>query len=156
MAKIWEPINCQLSQWVRVGGGKEATPSVAITDSQSVQIGSTQSEPQAVGCDGGKRVKGRKRHILVDTWGLLLVVVVTAANIAEREGAKLVLAKSQSHYPRLFKILADAGYDCRVEAIDDRFGDRIRQLNVAQLENLDEAVLDFTSLADSEAWLSHS
>jgi hypothetical protein len=39
--------------------------------SQSVQIGSTQSEPQAVGCDGGKKVKGRKRHILVDTWGLL-------------------------------------------------------------------------------------
>ena len=59
-----------------------------------MQIGSTQSEPQAVGCDGGKKVKGRKRHILVDTWGLLMVVVVTAANIAEREGAKLVLAKS--------------------------------------------------------------
>jgi transposase len=73
--------------------------------------GSTQSEPQAVDCDGGKKVKGRKRHILVDTWGLLMVVVVTAANIAEREGAKLVLAKSQSYYPRLFKILADAGYD---------------------------------------------
>jgi transposase len=109
--KIWEPINRQFSQWVRVSGGKEATPSVAVTDSQSVQIGSTQSEPQAVGCDGGKKVKGRKRHILVDTWGLLMVVVVTAANIAEREGAKLVLAKSQSHYPRLFKILADAGYD---------------------------------------------
>jgi hypothetical protein len=48
-------------------------------DSQSVQIGSTQSEPEAVGYDGGKKVKGRKRHILVDTWGLLMVVVVTAA-----------------------------------------------------------------------------
>jgi hypothetical protein len=78
---------------VRVSGGKEATPSVAITDSQSVQIGSTQSEPQAVGCDGGKRVKGRKRHILVDTWGLLMVVGVTAAHIAKPEGAKLVFAK---------------------------------------------------------------
>ena len=85
-------------QWVRVSRGKEATPSVAITNSQSVRIGSTQSEPQAVGCDAGKKVKGRKQHILVDTWGLLMVVVVTAANIAEREGAKLVLAKSQSHY----------------------------------------------------------
>ena len=95
---IWAPINRQLSQWVRVSGGKEATPYVAITNSQSVQIGSTQSKPQAVGCDAGKKVKGRKRHILVDTWGLLMVVVVTAANIAEREGAKLVLAKSQSHY----------------------------------------------------------
>ena len=65
--KIWEPLNRQFNQWVRVSGGKDATPSVAITDSQSVQIGSTQSEPQAVGCDGGKKVKGRKRHILVDT-----------------------------------------------------------------------------------------
>ena len=64
IAKIWAPINRQLNQWVRVSGGKEATPSVVITDSQSVQIGSTQSEPQAVGCDGGKKVKGRKRHIL--------------------------------------------------------------------------------------------
>ena len=95
---IWAPINRQLSQWVRVSGGKEATPSMAITNSQSVQIDSIQSESQAVGCDAGKKVKGRKRHILVDTWGLLMVVVVTAANIAEREGAKLVLAKSQSYY----------------------------------------------------------
>jgi putative transposase len=67
--KIWEPINRQFSQWVRVSGGKEATSSMAITDSQSVQIGSTQSEPQAVGCDGGKKVKGRKRHILVELGG---------------------------------------------------------------------------------------
>jgi transposase len=111
MEKIWEPINRQFNQWVRVSGGKDATPSVGIVDSQSVQISSTQSEPQAVGCDGGKKVKGRKRQILVDTWGLLMVVVVTAANMAEREGAKLVLAKSHSHYPRLFKILADAGDD---------------------------------------------
>ena len=109
--KIWEPINRTFNQWVRVSGGKEATPSVAITDSQSVQISSTQSEPQSVGCDAGKKVKGRKRHILVDTWGLLMVVVVTAANLGERDGAKLVLAKLQQYYPRLFKILADAGYD---------------------------------------------
>jgi hypothetical protein len=53
--KIWEPINRQFNQWVRVSGGKDATPSVAIIDSQSVQISSTQSEPQAVGCDGGKK-----------------------------------------------------------------------------------------------------
>ena len=67
IAQIWEPINRQFNQWVIVSGGKEATPSMAITDSQrrgwtatqSVQIGSTQSEPQAVGCDGGKKVKGR-------------------------------------------------------------------------------------------------
>jgi putative transposase len=111
MVQIWEPINRQFNQWVRVSGGKEATPSMAIVDSQSVQIGSTHSEPQAVGSDCGKKVKGHKQHILVDTWGLLMVVVVIAANLAEREGAKLILAKSQTHDPRLFKILADAGDD---------------------------------------------
>ena len=58
----------------RWGGGSSHVryASMAITDSQSVQIGSTQSKPQAVGCDGGKKVKGRKRHILLDTWGLLM------------------------------------------------------------------------------------
>ena len=59
----------------------------------------------------GKRLMDARRQILVDTWGLLMVVVVTAANMAEREGAKSILVKSQTHYPRLFKILADARYD---------------------------------------------
>ena len=75
---IWAPINRQLSQWVRISGGKEATPSMAITNSQSVQIGSTQLEPQAVGCatlDGRRtfgwfnwsRCQSKDYEILTDT-----------------------------------------------------------------------------------------
>jgi transposase len=101
----------QIDRRTQLSGAQWKSENIPIVDSQSVQIGSTPSSPQAVGCDGGKKVKGRKRHILVDTWGLLMVVVVRAANLAEREGAKLILAKSQTNYPRLFKVLADAGYD---------------------------------------------
>jgi putative transposase len=55
-------------------------------------------------------VKGRKRHILVDTIGLLLTVVVHAANIQDRDGAKWVLEKARGKFPRLARIWADGGY----------------------------------------------
>ena len=62
------------------------------------------------GYDAGKRVTGRKRHIVVDTMGLLRAEVVHAANIQDRDGAKLVLAKLLGQFPRLQLIWADAGY----------------------------------------------
>ena len=62
------------------------------------------------GYDAGKKVTGRKRHILVDTMGLLLMVVVHAANIQDRDGAKLVLEKVRGRFPRLKLIWADGGY----------------------------------------------
>ena len=58
----------------------------------------------------GKKIKGRKRHIVVDTLGLILVLVVHAANIQDRDGAKLVLAKLVGKFPRLKRIWADGGY----------------------------------------------
>ena len=62
----------------------------------------------------GKRVSGRKRHIIVDTTGLLLAVVVHAANIQDRDGARLVLAKLLGRFPRLRIIWADAAYAGRL------------------------------------------
>ena len=62
------------------------------------------------GYDAGKKVSGRKRHIVVDTLGLLLAVVVHAANIQDRDGAKLVLSKLVGRFPKLKLIWADAGY----------------------------------------------
>jgi putative transposase len=62
------------------------------------------------GYDAGKKVKGRKRHILVDTIGLLLIVVVHTADIQDRDGAKLVLEQVKDVFPRLELIWADAGY----------------------------------------------
>lgn len=87
----WERINHKLHQWVRVSENRDASPSAAILDSQLVKT----ATPAAieVGYDSAKQTKGRKQHLLVNTLGLVLMVVVTAANVPERAGAKLVLAR---------------------------------------------------------------
>lgn len=107
----WKQIHDKLRSWLRVSEGREASPSAAILDSQSVETATMVAK--AVGIDGGKLVKGRKRHVLVDTLGLLLIVVVTAANVSEQAGAKLVFAKLQQlreHFSRLVRIWVDGGY----------------------------------------------
>ena len=80
-----------LHQWSRVIEDREPSPSATILDSQSVKT----ATPSAVevGYDAAKRIKGRKRHLLVDSLGLVLMVVVTAASVPERAGAQLVFAQ---------------------------------------------------------------
>jgi putative transposase len=103
-----EKINTVLRQRVRVHEGRNPEPSLGIIDSQTSPATRTSGER---GYDGGKKIKGVKRHILVDVLGLLLCVVVHAANIPEREDAKLALKKAMTEdYPRLEKILTDGGY----------------------------------------------
>jgi putative transposase len=92
--------------------GRKPEPSAAILDSQSVRT----SEAGGVrGYDGGKLIAGRKRHILVDTLGLLLLVVVTAANVQDRNGAQLLLAPLAKQFRRLRLLWADGAYAGELE-----------------------------------------
>lgn len=103
----WEQINAALRGEVRVAAGRDPEPSAGILDSQSVK---TTETPGPRGYDAGKKVNGRKRHILVDTLGLLLMVVVHVASLQDRDGAKLVLEKIRGRFPRLQLIWADGAY----------------------------------------------
>ncbi|WP_156381971.1 MULTISPECIES: IS5 family transposase [unclassified Aureimonas] len=91
--------------------GREASPTAAIIDSQSVkgaEKGGVGIDP--CGYDAGKKVKGKKRHILVDTVGLLLHALVHPADIQDRDGGVLVLKTLFGRYPFLKKLFADGGY----------------------------------------------
>ena len=92
--------------------GREASPTAAIIDSQSARAAHKRGsalDPQ--GHDAGKKVTGRKRHILVDTLGLLLNVVVHPGDVQDRDGARLVLdRRTRCLFPFIERIFADAGY----------------------------------------------
>ena len=104
---VWQAINSRLRGLVRAKEGKRSRPSAAILDSQSVK-----SDPHGgvVGFDAGKNIKGRKRHQLVDTLGLVLGVKVTAASTTERDGARLLLGGVLGWLNWLRLIWADGAY----------------------------------------------
>jgi putative transposase len=105
----WERILDAARRAVRVAAGRDETPSAAAIDSQSVRTAAGGGE--AVGTDGGKRVKGRKRHIATDTLGLLLSVVVTAANVSDGRAAPAVLDRvALPDRCRLEVVFADGRY----------------------------------------------
>jgi putative transposase len=104
----WDQFLTTLRRRVRSAAGRNPDPRVACIDSQSVK---TAYGGEEVGTDGGKKVRGRKRHIAVDTMGLLLAMVVTAANVDDARAAQAVFAQMPGKdFPRLEVVQADNKY----------------------------------------------
>jgi transposase len=100
----------RLRDQLRARLGRDQQPSAAIMDSQSVKASEAVGAATR-GFDSGKKINGRKRHVAVDVEGFLLAVVVTAANVGDRMGAKLLLTRLLDTCTRLALIWADSGYD---------------------------------------------
>ena len=105
-AGLWRKLNKHLRRELRKRLGRDEEPSAGCSDSQSVKAGSLHGN----GFDGAKRVNGRKRHLLVDTLGLVLSVLVTSAKVPERQGLSLLLNGSKPYLPKLRHLWLDRGY----------------------------------------------
>ena len=120
-AGVWKRVHDALREKVRRAAGKKSTPTAAIMDSQSIR---TAEGGEERGYDAGKKITGRKRHIAVDTLGLLLAVVVHGCSWQDHDGACFVLMRLSRAFRRLKIVFADSAYGrCDLPAwVQETFG----------------------------------
>jgi transposase len=106
---VVQRVHDRLRDAVRDAEGRDPMASAGIVDAQSVKGADTVGAATR-GFDAGKKVNGRKRHIVVDTLGLLIVVMVTAASVQDRDGGRRVLDKARMAMPSIVRVWADGGY----------------------------------------------
>jgi transposase len=115
----WRWVHDRLRDRLRVSTGRFPQPTAAVIDSQSVRAAETVGRASR-GFDGAKKVNGRKRHIAVDTSGLLLAVIVTAASITDRDGGLRLLCRLREYFCNLELVWADSAYAGRLVTLADR------------------------------------
>ena len=117
---VYERVNDELRERLRKKEGRNENPSAGIIDSQSVK-GTLEAGHIESGFDGGKLVKGRKRHILVDTNGYIIEIVSHAANIADSVGGRVVLERAFERLEGIKRIWADSAYQGMIDWTLEKF-----------------------------------
>lgn len=110
---VWDQIHETLRDQVRMAEGRDPAPSAAVLDSQTVH---SAEGGQDIGYDPAKRTRGRKRHLLVDTLGLVMICCVHSAAVCDRNGARLVLGWLDEQHPGIGLVWVDGGY---ANSVDD-------------------------------------